>query len=224
MADRAEIKITVDSREAQAEIKKQEDALKKAEDRRKKLKQRADKVARRRRGQGAAAGSSARANKGGLSALKKVVGSRTAARATRSFGATAKMAGGIGTAVVVGTEIGVKVAEVLPGLLGPFLEKATGGGISMAITEEVAEAMDEIRQIVRMEALTSQAARLKLIPTAGIFARAGDALSGAEAEVLGDQLVRESRRESFLSRQEARRSTEGITKAISRGILGGQGE
>ena len=226
MADRAEIKVTVDTREAEAKTKKAEDKLKKAEKRRAKLRERSKRVVRRaREGRGAAG---ARGGGFGRGVVQGVVGGRVAGKVSRfakaaktGAGAAAGAAAAAALTVGLGIEAGIQAALASPEFLRPLLKKA---GLDAVISDEVKVAIDDLQQAARGEAVTSQLARAGFVPIAAQFARAGLAFSPDEAKGLSEQFVRASRRQSFLARQEANRTTPALAKALIDGINKGLGD
>ena len=237
--DRAEVKVTLDARQAQQQARRARERIRRAE--RRAVREAADREQAAQ--QIGAIGTAARTGgiSGAAAASTGVAAARAAAANPGTAAAVGRAAATVGGAAAValgGIELGVAVGELLseatlipiirriieslPGTLPN--EEAIIASLQQEARNAVREAADEARAATRFEALTSQLARADVFPIAAAFGRAGQGFTVGEALLFSDNFVDRSRRDSFLARQEAARNTRGATDEVIRAIRAAFGE
>lgn len=245
MADRAEIRVTLDARQAKGEAQRARRRLLDNERRVKEQlraeRQREATQARQLRGL-TAAGRGARGGLlglggavigvgvgqvAGLKPVAKALG--TAATALAAFEAVTEvgvLGAEVTAAVIIRPIVSAMVEELLSSFPGfpPAARAAITGVIELKVKENFAREFDRIRRVARFEAITKQVARAEVIDVAATFARAGQGFTIGEGIGLSENFVRQTERRNFLRRQETNRTTSALTKEFIDAIKSAMGE
>ena len=245
MGNNAEIKIKLDTSQAERDAKKSSDRMRDSEEKGSKRKRSGGGRAGRSKGGGKAGGG----RKGAGAAARG--GAARGAAAGGAAGGAAAAAGTAAVALAGGLVIQQAVGKVLsetPILLSTLIKQGVMRDALLAVmpditrdlvgsitsdaqfqqfqTDRLEEFGDDMAQKFSFELLTSQTARLDIGEILGPMARAG-LPSGRLAKDDGsftENLVRAERRRKFLERQQARRKFEGqvgVAIDFARAILGG---
>lgn len=241
MADRAEIKVTLDAKQAKGEARRARQKLVKDEER--VQKGIAKKFRERRKAEdsqmrsvlgGSVIGRAAAERLGGTAAGSAMAKGGALRTATGAALGTAAGVAAVAETVLTGADVLSEalvrpivesvVKKVVPQLFPHLNEDELAEKIEGQVKGMVRDFTNIARDQLRNEFLVKQISRLQTIETAAAFGVAGEGFTLKEALGLSSYAVRENERKHFLKQQESQRTVRGVTKTIIEGIAKGLGE
>jgi len=234
MADRAEIKVTLDAKQAKGEAARARRQLadneQKVRDQLRRRRRQEDGARRSARKEGAPGSAIGIAGiSAGVAAARGAVGKAVTAGAL-ALGAFEGLAeaGAIGATVL--TEVTVRpivdtlLRDLLPELAPAIFTDELADRAEFIIQEKLKEYISDARRLARFEAITKQVARTQVVGVALDFERAGEGFTLSQGANLSENFVRAAARKNFLSEAESQRNQTAVAKMTRRGLVAAIGK